>query len=72
MAQLTNDCFATGDRLMPIHEALGLIAERISCIVGSEPVQPFEADGRVLAIQRDRAFRIPQDPDLIHSTREAI
>jgi molybdopterin molybdotransferase len=49
MAQLTNDCFATGDRLMPIEEALALIAERVSCVVEPETVALFEADGRVLA-----------------------
>ncbi len=49
MAQLTDDCFATGDRLMPIEDALALIAERVSCIVEPETVPVFDADGRVLA-----------------------
>jgi molybdopterin molybdotransferase len=49
MAQLTNDCFATGDRLMPIDDALALIAKRVACVVQAETVPLGEADGRVLA-----------------------
>ena len=49
MAQLTNDCFATGDRLMPLEDALELIETRLSCTVGTETIPAFDADGRVLA-----------------------
>jgi molybdopterin molybdotransferase len=59
MAQLTNDCFATGDRLMPIEEALALITERVSCVVEPETVALFEADGRVLAEPVEAGVNLP-------------
>lgn len=49
MAQLSDDCFATGDRPMSVDEALALISERIACAVGSETVPLYEADNRILA-----------------------
>lgn len=59
MAQLTNDCFATGDRLMPINEALALIAERVACVVEPETVPLAEADGRVLAAAAISGVNLP-------------
>lgn len=49
MAQLSNDCFAADDRLLPLPEALALIAERVSCVVGTETVPLAAADNRILA-----------------------
>ena len=49
MAQLTDDCFATGDRLMPLDDALAIIAARVTCIVGTETASLADADNRVLA-----------------------
>jgi molybdopterin molybdotransferase len=48
MAQLTDDCFAFGGKLISLPEARHLIAERFACVCGAEPVALFEADGRVL------------------------
>ena len=49
MAQLTDDCFAFGGELMPVDEAVALIAERLTAIGEYEHVSLAEADGRILA-----------------------
>jgi molybdopterin molybdotransferase len=49
MAQLTDDCFAFGGRLIPLQEARALIQTRFACVAGAETVELAEADGRVLA-----------------------
>jgi molybdopterin molybdotransferase len=49
MAQLSDDCFAFGDRLMPLDEATRLVAERVSCVAEPETVPLMSADNRVLA-----------------------
>ncbi len=49
MAQLTDDCFAFGGELMATAEALGLLAERTSTVVSTEPVALRQASGRILA-----------------------
>ncbi|WP_026791838.1 gephyrin-like molybdotransferase Glp [Pleomorphomonas oryzae] len=49
MVQLSSDAFAFGDDLMPVEEALQLIAARIPPIVDTETVSLVEADGRFLA-----------------------
>ncbi|RMD65238.1 MAG: molybdopterin molybdenumtransferase MoeA, partial [Alphaproteobacteria bacterium] len=49
MAQLSNDCFAHGGRLMRVDEALELIARRIDCVTDVEEVPVVAALGRVLA-----------------------
>ncbi|NNM72226.1 molybdopterin molybdotransferase MoeA [Enterovirga aerilata] len=59
MAQLTNDCFAAGDRLLPMEEALALIAARVACIVGTERVPLAEADGRVLGEPLTAGVNLP-------------
>ena len=49
MAQLSNDCFASGDALRSLDDAVRLIAERVSVGVGTERVPIMEAQNRVLA-----------------------
>jgi molybdopterin molybdotransferase len=49
MAQLSDDCFAHGGRLMPMAEALALLEERIVTIDGVEDVGLRAARGRTLA-----------------------
>ena len=47
--QLSDDCFATGDRPMTTAEALTLLAERIAPIGGAERLPLRAAVGRILA-----------------------
>jgi molybdopterin molybdotransferase len=49
MAQLSDDCFAFGGRLLSVEEAEALIAERIPPLPGREEVALHAARGRVLA-----------------------
>ena len=49
MAQLSDDCFAFGGPMMPVDEAVGLIATRVTPVVDVETVMLARADGRVLA-----------------------
>jgi molybdopterin biosynthesis enzyme len=49
MAQLTDDCFAFGGKLLPLEEAVARIAERFPVIAGSETVPLAQADGRIAA-----------------------
>ncbi|MGH1575219.1 molybdopterin molybdotransferase MoeA [Methylobacterium sp. P31] len=49
MAQLTNDCFAFGGKLMRIEEAVALIAERMPILADVEAVPLDRADGRICA-----------------------
>ena len=49
MAQLADDCFAFGGRLMTIEEVLALIQERLPVVTGVETVPLALADGRVAA-----------------------
>jgi molybdopterin molybdotransferase len=49
MAQLSNDCFQTGDELLPLGEAVRLIGERVTVAAGMETVPLAYADNRVLA-----------------------
>lgn len=60
MAQLSDDCFAFGGRMMSVDEAVALIASRISPIGGSQSVPIMEADGRILA--GDLVAPIPLPP----------
>lgn len=48
MAQLTDDCFAHGGRLMRTDEALALLAEKIDCVTSTEAIATSDALGRVL------------------------
>ncbi|MGG5807868.1 molybdopterin molybdotransferase MoeA [Falsiroseomonas sp. CW058] len=49
MAQLSDDCFAFGGKLLSVEEAQALIATRIPALPGSEGVPLRAALGRVLA-----------------------
>jgi molybdopterin molybdotransferase len=49
MAQLSDDCFAFSGPLLPVADAERLIAERVTPVVGREPVRLREAAVRVLA-----------------------
>jgi molybdopterin molybdotransferase len=49
MAQLSDDCFAFGGKLMSVDEAIELIKRTLVPAVGTERVPVSAADGRVLA-----------------------
>lgn len=49
MAQLKDDCFAFDGGLMPVDDALAILAARVSCVVDSEGVPLRQALGRILA-----------------------
>jgi molybdopterin molybdotransferase len=49
MAQLSDDCFAFGGRVITLPEALALVGERFACVAEPETVALAAADGRVLA-----------------------
>ena len=49
MAQLSDDCFAFGGPLLPVDEALAMLAGRLESVEGVETVPLAELDGRVLA-----------------------
>src|ERR1700743_23687 len=49
MAQLSDDCFAFGGRLIPLQEARALIHSRFSPVVGSETAPRADGAGRRLA-----------------------
>ncbi|MCH9013037.1 MAG: molybdopterin molybdotransferase MoeA [Proteobacteria bacterium] len=49
MAQLSDDCFAQGGRLMRVEEALDLLARSVVRVTESEPVALAAALGRILA-----------------------
>jgi molybdopterin molybdotransferase len=60
MAQLSDDCFAFGGKLMTGAEALALIAERVVALPGTEAVGLKAAAGRILA--RDLVAPRPVPP----------
>ena len=49
MAQLSDDCFAHGGKLMTTAEALALLAEKVGRVTESEPVSLYDGLGRILA-----------------------
>jgi molybdopterin molybdotransferase len=49
MAQLSDDCFAFGGPMMPVDEAVGIIASRVTAVREIETVALAQADGRILA-----------------------
>ncbi|MEO1225785.1 MAG: gephyrin-like molybdotransferase Glp [Pseudomonadota bacterium] len=49
MAQLSDDCFAFGGKLLAVDDALATVSQRLDCLVGTEPVKLSEALDRVLA-----------------------
>jgi molybdopterin molybdotransferase len=60
MAQLSDDCFATGRPLIRAAEALTLLAERTGPMVGTEDVPLDEAAGRILAEDVTSPIDVPQ------------
>ncbi len=59
MAQLTDDCFAHGGRLMRLDEALALLEARVDTVTEPETVALSEALGRVLRQAVVAAVSIP-------------
>ena len=59
MAQLSDDCFAHGGRLMTTAEALALLAEKTHRIAGREQVPLTQALGRILAEDVAAPFAVP-------------
>jgi molybdopterin molybdotransferase len=49
MAQLTDDCFAFGDKPLSIDAALAFIRERVPAVAGTESLSLGECDNRVIA-----------------------
>jgi len=60
MAQLSDDCFAFGGPLMPVDDAVAIIAARVSAVHDVETVALDRADGRILA--EDIAAPLPLPP----------
>jgi molybdopterin molybdotransferase len=63
MAQLSDDCFAFGGTLLGVDEALALIAERVTPVVGEEIVPLAEASGRILAHDLVAGMNVPPHPN---------
>ena len=59
MAQLSNDCFAFGDKPLTIDEALASIRERVPVVAGVETLPLGECDGRVLAADLRAVSALP-------------
>ena len=59
MAQLSEDCFAFGGKLLGVDAALALIGERIAPVVSEEEAPLSEACGRVLARDLVAAIDVP-------------
>jgi molybdopterin molybdotransferase len=59
MAQLSDDCFAFGDRLMPLEEAHRLLDERVACLATTERVAVWAADNRILAAAISAPIDLP-------------
>lgn len=49
MAQLSDDCFAFGGKLLAVDEALATVSQHLDCLVGTEPVDLSRALDRILA-----------------------
>lgn len=59
MAQLSDDCFAFGGPLLPLADALALLADRVSPVAGTERVALAGALGRVLSEPLVAPFAVP-------------
>ncbi len=59
MAQLSPDCFATGESVLSIEDAVAAIAARFSAVEAIETVALADADGRVLAEDLVATFPLP-------------
>lgn len=55
MAQLSDDCFAFGGKLMPVDDAIATIVARVAALGRTESAPLAQADGRILA----QDFRAP-------------
>src|SRR5205809_59026 len=63
MAQLSDDCFAFGGRLLSIDAATALIEQRIIPVVDAEEAPLGEAAGRVLARDLVAPNDVPPHPN---------
>ena len=59
MAQLSDDCFAAGDSLMPLATALGMLRQRLAPVTGVEEMALDKAAGRILADDISAAIDVP-------------
>lgn len=59
MAQLSDDCFAFGGRLMAVEEAAAMIAARVPALDGADTVPLRAAAGRVLAADLRAPLPLP-------------
>ncbi len=59
MAQLSDDCFAFGGKLLSISAAVRRIAADVPCVAGVERVPLPESDGRILAQDLIAAVDLP-------------
>lgn len=59
MAQLSDDCFAFGGKLLTVDAALAVIAEGTRPVYGTERVALHDADGRVLATDLPAPMDLP-------------
>jgi molybdopterin molybdotransferase len=61
MAQLTDDCFAFGGKLLALADALALLAARYTCVALSETVPLSQADGRILSHDLTATLDVPPE-----------
>ncbi len=59
MKPLKDDCFAFGDRLMPMAEALALLSGRLTPVAGEEEVGLKTALGRITAAELRSSVQVP-------------
>jgi molybdopterin molybdotransferase len=59
MAQLSQDCFASGAKILSVDEAVHTIAAQLSPVDGIETVTLADADGRVLAEDLVATLQLP-------------
>jgi molybdopterin molybdotransferase len=59
MAQLSQDCFASGAQILSVDDAVTAIVARFSPVDGVETVAVADADGRVLAEDLVAALQLP-------------
>jgi molybdopterin molybdotransferase len=59
MAQLKDDCFAFGDELIPLNQAIDDLRSRVSSVVGIENVTLIDAIGRILAEDIEAGRDVP-------------
>src|SRR5688500_14379880 len=59
MAQLSQDCFASGAQIMSVEDAVAAITAHLEPVEGVETVTLVEADGRVLAEDLIASLQLP-------------